>query len=343
MFFLVSVAISCGNAVVIDGLHDIRYLRPTSSRCLLVHQSWKTDDVPEKFRALQNTWRNNNTVRTVLWTDNGNFELVAHYYPQWISHYQQLLALPAHSGGAVMAADWARLLYLHKFGGIYVDLDYEAHVSPVDWPVVRESRTNPSVQNSVYFVNSPFVLTEVMQNSLMYAPEPAHPFFLHVCETIQTTLEFIETPYCPDDTSRTTDPVSARCQVVGAFTNRWTKSVAWLLKTEQITGPPVLDKTYTQLSLGNNPVVDRVLPLPTAEYFGHVDSNTIGPGKYATHWHANSWVNMNPVKLMPALSFTILVGLFAAMALAFYIGKQKNRPVDWECFSKENGRIWGLV
>ena len=323
MFFLATFAFSCGNTVVVDGIADIQRLPPTSSQCLNVHQSWKTALVPEKYHKLQATWLHKE-VRHVLWTDKGNLDLIEHFYSRWSSHYAQLLALPSHSGGAVMASDWARLLYLHKFGGLYVDLDYEAHVPPTEWPIYTKSLTDSAVQTSIYFVKSPFLITEVMQNSLMFAPRPGHPFFMHVGQSIENTLEFIEHPYCPDDSGQDGSGVSANCPLTGAFTNRWTMSVTWLMKTEQITGPPVLDKTYTHLSLASSPDVSRVFSLPTSDYFGSVGSNSIGPGKYATHWHANSWVTLNPVRLMPTLSLTVILIFLGLLAVAFYIGKHER-------------------
>lgn len=323
MFFFANLAVSCGNSIVVDGISDIQRLPPSSSQCLSVHQSWKTASVPPKYRKLQATWLHKD-VRHVLWTDKGNLDLVEHYYPAWSSHYAQLLSLPSHSGGAVMASDWARLLYLHKFGGLYVDLDYEAHVPPTEWPIVAETRADSAAQASVYFVNSPFLITEVMQNSLMYAPLAGNPFFMHVGRSIERTLEFIEHPFCPDDRGRDGTQVSANCPLTGAFTNRWTMSVTWLMKTEQITGPPILDKTYTQLSLSGSPDVSRVSALSTSDYFGSVGSNSIGPGKYATHWHANSWVTLNPVRLMPTLSFTVILLLVLLLAASFYVGKHER-------------------
>ena len=329
-------AISCGDRFVVDGVKDIVNLTHSGAKCLLVHQSWITEEIPEKYRSLTKTWQFPE-VRNVLWTDKGNLELIEHFYPMWLSQYKRLLDLPKSSGGPVMASDWARLLYLHKFGGIYVDLDYEAHLPPPQWPVVQENSVFQSHRENapIFFVNSPFLITEVMQNSLMYSPSSGHPFLYQVCKSIAQTLDFIENPYCPDDSTVRKEGVSAACPTMNAFSNRWTKSVTWLLKTEQITGPPVLDKTYTQLSLSNNPDVRRVYSLPTNEYFGTVGSNSIGPGKYATHWHANSWVTLNPVRLMPTLSITVVVGFALTLFLAYKYG-QNERLTRSRCMRSES-------
>lgn len=332
MFFLVAFSAACGETVVVNGIRDIQNLPENDMTCLNLHQSWKTAQIPEKYTSLVATWRDER-VRNILWTDRGNLDLVEHFYTQWSAHYSRLLNLPTNSGGNVMASDWARLLYIHKFGGLYVDLDYEAHVSPVDWPVVSLQFYKERRENPLFFVQSPFLITEVMQNSLVYSPKPGHPFLVAACESIVKTLDFIEHPYCPNDATKDDGTsVSANCPLTGAFSSPWTKSVTWLMKTEQITGPPVLDKTYTQLSLGQSKIVESVYALSTSDFFGTVGSNSIGPGKYATHWHANSWVTLNPVRLMPTLTFTIILTLVFVTVSAYFIGKHEGMIKS--CFKK---------
>jgi len=324
MLSLFVLSLGCGETLVVDGIRDIQNLPLNGNTCLNVHQSWKTADVPEKYAHLVESWRDER-VRNVLWTDQGNLDLVEHFYIEWSAHYSRLLNLPMYSGGNVMASDWARLLYIHKFGGLYVDLDYEAHVSPADWPVISLQFFTQREVNPLFFVKSPFLITEVMQNSLVYSPEPGHPFLYAACRSIVNTLDFIEHPYCPDDQERTVgSAVSAKCPLTGAFSNPWTKSVTWLMKTEQITGPPVLDKTFTELSLAKDSIVESVHALPTSDFFGTVGSSSIGPGKYATHWHANSWVTLNPVRLMPELTITLLLLFLVVFAGAFFAGKNER-------------------
>lgn len=66
--------------------------RPPSSYSRLIHQSWKTDDVPDRFRAWADNWRiiNGDKWEYVLWTDDDNLELVKTRFPQWLDTYQKL-------------------------------------------------------------------------------------------------------------------------------------------------------------------------------------------------------------------------------------------------------------
>ena len=311
MFFFANLAVSCGNSIVVDGVSDIQRLPPSSSQCLSVHQSWKTASVPPKYRKLQATWLHKD-VRHVLWTDKGNLDLVEHYYPAWSSHYAQLLSLPSHSGGAVMASAGPGCC-LH---GVCTSTSTTGRTFTTSGVVATRRFRGAGIR----YLWSPFLITSATTSC---TPLAGNPFFMHVGRSIERTLEFIEHP-CPDDRGRDGTQVSANCPLTGAFTNRWTMSVTWLMKTEQITGPPILDKTYTQLSLSGSPDVSRVSALSTSDYFGSVGSISIGPGKYATHWHANSWVTLNPVRLMPTLSFTVILLLVLLLAASFYVGKHER-------------------
>ncbi|MBN1364690.1 MAG: hypothetical protein JW976_07800 [Syntrophaceae bacterium] len=59
-----------------------------------------------------------------LWTDDDNMLLVERDYPDFLSLYKSY-------DYPVLKADFARILYLHKFGGLYADLDLEP-LKPLD-------------------------------------------------------------------------------------------------------------------------------------------------------------------------------------------------------------------
>ncbi|KAL7929310.1 glycosyltransferase family 32 protein [Trichoderma chlorosporum] len=82
----------------------------------LLHQSWKSSDLPAKFKRWSDTCRKHHPDwEWVLWTDEDNFELVKDYFP-WLE--DTFLNLP----GNIYKADLARNLYMYMFGGIYADL-----------------------------------------------------------------------------------------------------------------------------------------------------------------------------------------------------------------------------
>ncbi|KAI8475293.1 MAG: nucleotide-diphospho-sugar transferase [Monoraphidium minutum] len=91
----------------------------------ILHQSWKTREVPARFRGFVASWRALNPGwRHVLWTDADNRRLAARRYPWFLGTFDAL-------GRGVMRADAARYMYMHAFGGVYTDLDVEC-LRPLD-------------------------------------------------------------------------------------------------------------------------------------------------------------------------------------------------------------------
>ncbi|CAG7849594.1 SubName: Full=Uncharacterized protein {ECO:0000313/EMBL:CCA69343.1} [Serendipita indica DSM 11827] len=85
----------------------------------LIHQSWKTrDNLPEHFQRWSDDWRriHGQNWTYVLWSDEDNRALVETYYPSYLSVYD---SLPK----PIYRADMVRNMYMHRFGGIYADLD----------------------------------------------------------------------------------------------------------------------------------------------------------------------------------------------------------------------------
>lgn len=106
----------------------------------------------------------------MLWNDQDDLDnLVRTHYPRYWNLYQ---AFPVH----IMRIDFARLCILHRYGGIYADMDYFCYAN-----------FESDLQNHViYFVEN---LTEeftsaIVENSLM-AAQPNNPFFLHTMDYVQ--------------------------------------------------------------------------------------------------------------------------------------------------------------
>lgn len=91
----------------------------------ILHQTWKSTHVPAPFRAFQARWRALHPgYEYRLWTDADNDRFVASQYPELYAVYRSF-------DREIFRADMARCLYLHHYGGVYVDLDIEP-LRPVD-------------------------------------------------------------------------------------------------------------------------------------------------------------------------------------------------------------------
>ncbi|MEQ1839488.1 MAG: glycosyltransferase, partial [Verrucomicrobiales bacterium] len=98
----------------------------------IIHQTWKTADIPERFRDYSQSWRDRNPDWTYrFWSDRDLLEFVADHYPEFLELF---CSYPR----GVQRADAGRYLLLHHFGGIYGDIDTECRQSLE--PLVSEDR-----------------------------------------------------------------------------------------------------------------------------------------------------------------------------------------------------------
>ncbi len=139
----------------------------------ILHQTWKTDNVPARFRGYIKSWTKYNPDWTMMfWSDRKLLEFVAEHYPHFLPVYC------SYSQG-VLRADAGRYMLLHHFGGVYADIDCEC-VAPFE-PIMGEERivvcrepvSHALVQAS--FRGLPYLIF----NGTMASP-PRHPFWLHV-------------------------------------------------------------------------------------------------------------------------------------------------------------------
>jgi len=85
-----------------------------------ITQTWKTTDVPEKWKAYQKSWQQHHSDWDYrLMTDEDNREFVAKHYPEYLETYD---ALPY----VINRVDYIRYMYMDYWGGFYADLDSEA-------------------------------------------------------------------------------------------------------------------------------------------------------------------------------------------------------------------------
>jgi|MDSZ01.1.fsa_nt_gb hypothetical protein len=222
----------------------------------------------------------------VRWSDDDNERLVTQCYPQFTVLYTRMLFLP------VQRTDLVRVLYLHQFGGLYVDIDYEAHTDVV-------AAVHASSRHSISVVRSPALMNEVMQNSLMHANASGLAFFLRCAESILEIMTFIHTG-CNFSNS---------CAVLKLFHHRVSRTAMHVILTQYITGPAVLDKTYVKYK-GSDDV-----GLLGSEFFH---------GPIAYHHQANTWVQVARAAL-PILSMVLVVIALCNTACLVCVARKLTR------------------
>lgn len=132
---------------------------PLWSRC---QQSWleKFGDFDYKF-----------------WDDSEIDRLIRTEYPEYWKMYQDF---PVH----IMKIDFVRLCMMHKFGGIYCDLD-----------VFCYQNFYPELTHPLYLLENPLG-NDPIENSMMCSV-PGHPFWIECMELTKVRYEYVKSRY-PD-------------------------------------------------------------------------------------------------------------------------------------------------
>lgn len=85
----------------------------------ILHQTWKTEEVPPQYREATARWRRLHPGWTYMfWTDAAIEAFVAEHYPAMLPLFR---AYPDQ----IQRVDAVRYMILHHHGGIYADLDVE--------------------------------------------------------------------------------------------------------------------------------------------------------------------------------------------------------------------------
>ncbi len=135
----------------------------------IIHQTWRTADVPPEWSRLAATWRAHHPDWEFrLWTDADNGRLVAEHYPELAVQY-------ASCSYGSQRADFARYLILHRHGGVYVDLDMDC-LRPLD-PLL-EGRTCVLTEEPAD--HAARIGRSRMVSNGFIAASPAHPFMERV-------------------------------------------------------------------------------------------------------------------------------------------------------------------
>ncbi|MDJ0581303.1 glycosyltransferase [Crocosphaera sp.] len=94
-------------------------MNQTSTIPKIIHQTWKTPDIPSEFYSLQQTWKEHHPDWEYrFWTDEDNRNLIA-------EHYSWFLPIYDNYDRGIKKANAVRHFIMYHYGGLYVDLDFE--------------------------------------------------------------------------------------------------------------------------------------------------------------------------------------------------------------------------
>ncbi|KAG8760461.1 hypothetical protein FRC14_003018 [Serendipita sp. 396] len=172
---------------------------------LLIHQSWKTRDLPSRFQKWSNDWRRIHGKRWtyVLWTDEDNRQLVEKFYPEYLETYNNL---PRE----IFRADMIRNIYMHKFGGVYGDLDL-IPLGPIDKHITQFLAHDEDAK-PIAFVGhmGEDNFEHSIPNAFFAATKPGHPFFY---KPLDYVVKHQNEPAFNREPEKLTGPVALRACV----------------------------------------------------------------------------------------------------------------------------------
>jgi len=144
--------------------HDCSCLPPIQNNTVYMHQSYKTENQtrwPRGWSLFHETWHN-------LHKD--------WYFVFWLNEHNDLLAKCSgfekvfEGRSDIQKADLARLLYLHRYGGMYADMDYLALRSHV--PLLT---THAQLKKEKVLLQGRF--QQVVGLEWGFARQAGHPFW----------------------------------------------------------------------------------------------------------------------------------------------------------------------
>ncbi|MCF7786123.1 MAG: hypothetical protein K9N47_08370 [Prosthecobacter sp.] len=139
----------------------------------IIHQSWKTADVPTSMLEFQDSWiRHHPGWEYRLWSDADNDRLIHEHYPQFEEAFHRF-------SPPIVKIDFIRLAYVHCFGGLYTDVDFEA-LRPLD-SLLSDDRLTIGVENGgigIPMRGRPFIL-----NAFIASPV-GHPLLLQIMQAM---------------------------------------------------------------------------------------------------------------------------------------------------------------
>lgn len=144
----------------------------------IIHQTWKSRDIPNKWLPFQASWRKFHPDWEYRFTtDADNREFFVKFYPEFLPTYD---AYPLD----ISRAEAYRYFSMYHYGGVYVDMDFEA-LLPLD-DLLRDQQVvfgkEPASHLEQHTIRTRG-LTRIVCNAFL-ASAPRHPFWEHVRELL---------------------------------------------------------------------------------------------------------------------------------------------------------------
>jgi len=146
----------------------------------IIHQTYKTEMIPDIYwDNIKSIVKYHPTWAYYFWSDESARKLIAERHPYLLNTYD------GYDEG-IKRGDALRYVILYEFGGVYLDMDFEA-LRPFD----RATTKYASIITPEVFEHSAFLfdMEYLMTNCIMFS-RPNHPFFKYLIETLPEAAHF---------------------------------------------------------------------------------------------------------------------------------------------------------
>jgi len=250
----------------------------------ILHVTWKTRDIPDMFKGNYKEWlKFTPDYKHVIYDDNDLRDIIVNYYPQYLSVYDSF----RHT---IERVDFARYAILHKYGGVYADLD-TIPLKKIDkfLDMNKIVLGREPLEHAHQLYNRDVVLC----NALMISP-PNKSFWLGFMEYIKNNYKPFENPV------NNTGPM--------ALTQFYQKHPdnANILVTDPCVFFPLTNDKFSNKS--------QVLAT-TGKVFEHVSQHCDINDAYVAHVWQNSWVEPFTTRVFKNPKNWMLIGYIALFLL----------------------------
>jgi mannosyltransferase OCH1-like enzyme len=187
-----SLAALCALLLALLGVLGWVAFRPTHAISLadtaeiprLLHQTWKNEFLPPRYRTCQESWKRMNPDLEYRFHDDAACEdLVRRHYPQYLGTYLDM-------DQPVQRADMFRYMAVHHHGGIYADMDTTC-LKPLSPLFAAKDRVVAAIE-----MHTPNY--QILQ--WCFAARPGQPVFLRILDEIVVRHRFMQgKPLRPQD------------------------------------------------------------------------------------------------------------------------------------------------
>ena len=145
----------------------------------IIHQTWKTTELPDNFKKWSKTIKDlYPSWEYKLWTDEDNRNFIKDNYPWYLYIYDSY-------DKNIKRVDAVRYFYLYHYGGMYIDLDFEA-LKSIDKIIQNKQIILGKLNNTN--------CNDCLPNAIMISV-PKHPFWLYCIYLMSKRFNFARPEY----------------------------------------------------------------------------------------------------------------------------------------------------